>query len=64
MRAALESQPRVLADYVEIVDADSLEPVMMLRGSCYALVAAKVGETRLIDNAYIEQQGDVFHVTV
>ena len=64
MRAKLESQPRVSADYAEIVDADSLEPVMALRGSCYALIAAKVGETRLIDNAYIEQQDGTYRVTV
>ena len=52
-------------DYAEIVDAETFEPIpMSLRGACYVLIAAKVGGTRLIDNALIEQDGDGFEVTV
>jgi pantoate--beta-alanine ligase len=51
-------------DYAEIVDADSLEPIMRLRRSCLALVAAFIGKTRLIDNALIEESGDSFNVTL
>ncbi|HEY0704998.1 MAG TPA: pantoate--beta-alanine ligase [Candidatus Acidoferrales bacterium] len=54
LRGKLESQPLASADYAEIVDAETFEPVRALRGNCYALIAAKVGGTRLIDNAYIE----------
>jgi pantoate--beta-alanine ligase len=64
VRAKLESEPRVTVDYAEIVDANSFEPVRALRGNCYALIAATVGGTRLIDNAYIEQQSETFSVQV
>ena len=64
MRSKLESQPEVSVDYAELVDPGTLEPVRALRGNCYALVAAKVGATRLIDNAYIELLADEVIVTL
>ena len=64
VRKIIESEPGVALDYAEIVDADSLEPVMALRKACYALLAARVGNTRLIDNALIEPSGESFIVTV
>lgn len=64
MRRTIDAEPRVALDYAEIVDADTFEPVVSLRKTCYALVAARVGGTRLIDNALIEQEGDSFRVTV
>jgi pantoate--beta-alanine ligase len=68
-RHVLADEPAVKVDYVEIVDAETLEPVVGLRGSCYVLVAAIVGGTRLIDNALIEnipsgQQGDSIRDTL
>jgi pantoate--beta-alanine ligase len=62
MRSELDSESRLIVDYAEIVDADSFEPVRVIRGDCYALIAAKVGGTRLIDNAYIEQGNGSFRV--
>jgi len=64
MRAVLDAEPGVTPGYVEIVDADTFEHVVSLRKSCYALVAARVGATRLIDNALIEQEGESFNVAV
>jgi pantoate--beta-alanine ligase len=64
MRALIAGEAGVALDYAEIVDADTFEPVVSLRNTCYALVAARVGGTRLIDNALIEQQGDSFRVTL
>jgi len=64
LRHELDSEPRVALDYAEIVDAETLEPVVSLRGACYVLIAAKVGGTRLIDNALIEQVGEGFRVSV
>jgi pantoate--beta-alanine ligase len=64
MLEKLTSQPRVVVDYVEIVDAATFEPVMALRNDCYALIAAKVGATRLIDNAYIAREAETFRVDV
>jgi pantoate--beta-alanine ligase len=63
MRGTLESEPRLTPDYLEIVDATTFEPVRALRGNCYALIAAKVGTTRLIDNAYIEEE-NAFRVSL
>jgi pantoate--beta-alanine ligase len=62
MRTKLESETRVTIDYAEIVDAATFEPLRAIRGNGYALIAAKVGATRLIDNAYIEQDNETFRV--
>jgi pantoate--beta-alanine ligase len=64
LRRVLTLEPRVALDYAEIVDNETLELIPILRGSCYVLIAAKVGVTRLIDNALIEPDGDSFRVTV
>ena len=63
-RRLLDSEPGVKTDYVEIVDAESLEPVTVLRKRCLVLIAAHVGKTRLIDNALIEPDADTFRVTI
>jgi len=63
-RRVIDSEPGVALDYAEIVDAEKLEPVMALRKTCYVLLAARVGGTRLIDNALIEPDGESFRVTV
>lgn len=60
----ISSEPIVALDYAQIVDAETFEPTMNLRPNCFAVLAAKVGGTRLIDNALIEQEGDGFKVTV
>jgi pantoate--beta-alanine ligase len=64
LRRVLALEPRIALDYAEIVDNETLEPVPILRGTCYVLLAAKVGDTRLIDNALIEPDGDSFRVTI
>jgi pantoate--beta-alanine ligase len=64
LRRVLAVEPRVALDYAEIVAAETLEPVANLRGRCYVLLAAKLGETRLIDNALIEPDGENFGVSV
>jgi pantoate--beta-alanine ligase len=64
LRSVITEEPGVSLDYSEIVDADTFEPVMALRKTCYVLLAARVGGTRLIDNALIEQAGDSFTMTV
>jgi pantoate--beta-alanine ligase len=64
LRRVLDAEPGIVLDYAEIVDADTLEPVVNLRGNCLILLAAKLGKTRLIDNALVEQDGESFHVTV
>jgi pantoate--beta-alanine ligase len=64
LRRVLDAEPAIALDYAEIVDAETLEPVVNLRGSCLILLAAKLGKTRLIDNALVEQDGDTFRFTI
>ncbi|MHC6591402.1 4-phosphopantoate--beta-alanine ligase [Arthrobacter sp. C152] len=55
-QAMIESQPLVALDYFDVVDPDTLEPLAEncretpFRGEALALIAAKVGPVRLIDN--------------
>lgn len=64
LRQVLHAEPGIAVDYAEIVDAETLEPLVSLRGICLILIAAKLGKTRLIDNALIEQDGEAFGVSV
>jgi len=64
IRRVIDSEPGVALDYAEIVDAETLEPVVSLRGECLILLAATLGKTRLIDNALIEQSNGNFRVTL
>jgi pantoate--beta-alanine ligase len=57
MHQILESEPKARVDYVEIVDAGTFDPVVRVEGRCYALLAVRIGNTRLIDNMLI-QAGD------
>ncbi len=58
LRKVLEAEPLAAVDYAEVVDADTFEPVTRVARPCYALLAAFLGKTRLIDNLYIEPAGD------
>lgn len=64
LRHVIDAEPGVALDYAEIVDADSFEPSMTLRRPCYLVIAARVGGTRLIDNALIEPEGDAVTVSL
>jgi pantoate--beta-alanine ligase len=55
----LSSEKLARADYVEIVGADSFEPVARISSTAaYVLLAVFVGKTRLIDNLLIEPGAD------
>ena len=54
MRTVLDAEPLAAVDYIEVVDADTFEPVVRVSRPSFVLVAAFVGKTRLIDNLYIE----------
>lgn len=54
MRRGLEAIREVEIEYVEIVDAETLEPVESVRGKVLVAVAAKIGTTRLIDNIVLD----------
>jgi len=64
MRDTLRTEPLAAPDYVELVDAETFEPVMWLRGKCLALLAVRIGLTRLIDNLLVEERDGAFTVTL
>ena len=50
----LGSEKPARADYAEIVDTETFEPVVRVSKPCYIVLAVFIGKTRLIDNLYIE----------
>jgi len=64
IRAVLRAEPGAQPDYLEIVDADSFEPVTLLRRSCLVLLAVRIGPLRLLDNMLIEESGASFTVSL
>ncbi len=54
MRDHLDSRPGVVTDYAVVADPDTLELLAEPQLRMVALVAARVGTTRLIDNLMIE----------
>lgn len=55
MRAEMEQTAGVAVDYAAIVDPDSLTELSTVQSRMVALVAARVGTTRLIDNLIWER---------
>lgn len=53
MRDTLALHPGVTVDYIAVVAPDSLQPVKDASPSDVAMLAARVGRTRLIDNAIL-----------
>jgi pantoate--beta-alanine ligase len=51
----LTTEPGARLDYLEIVDADTLDPISTVRNVGLAAVAAFVGTTRLIDNVLLQK---------
>ena len=54
MHRVLKEESRAKVDYVEIVDAQTFEPLTHINRRAYVLIAAKFGETRLLDNMLVE----------
>ncbi|HEY2476875.1 MAG TPA: pantoate--beta-alanine ligase [Candidatus Cybelea sp.] len=55
--AAAESvlSPLARLDYLDVVDADTFEPIEELRPPAFVIGAARFGTTRLIDNVWVPQ---------
>jgi pantoate--beta-alanine ligase len=58
MLERLAEDSRVVVDYAEVVDAGTLQRLTDASGGALIAVAAKVGETRLIDNVVVEAVAD------
>lgn len=54
MREIIEKEPMAKIDYVEMVDADTIEPVTRAEGRVLTAMAVYIGKTRLIDNFIVE----------
>lgn len=54
IRTMIGEVSSAVIDYVEIVDAQTLEPVEKLCGSVLIALAVKIGKPRLIDNCIVE----------
>jgi pantoate--beta-alanine ligase len=53
MRELLSTEPEVAVQYVTIADPQTLKPVDQIGAGAVALIAARVGATRLIDNVLL-----------
>ncbi len=54
MQATLAQVPALQPEYISIVDAETLEQIDPLGGKVLIAVAARLGSTRLIDNAVVD----------
>lgn len=54
MKGLIEKEPLARIDYVEMVDAVSMQPVTQAEGAVLCAMAVYVGKTRLIDNFIFE----------
>ncbi|HEX3658886.1 MAG TPA: pantoate--beta-alanine ligase [Pirellulales bacterium] len=55
MREVLATSPQLRLDYAAVVDAESLAAIERIERPAVALVAARVGATRLIDNHLLDE---------
>jgi pantoate--beta-alanine ligase len=49
-QSILEQEPRIAPDYLAVVDPETLEPIAEITPGARALIAARIGSIRLIDN--------------
>jgi pantoate--beta-alanine ligase len=57
MQRVLQDESRAKVDYAEVVDAQTFEPLTAINRKAYLLIAAKFGETRLLDNMLVDFNG-------
>ncbi len=54
MRGRVEAAGPCWIDYIELVDAETLEPLSTAAGACLLALAVRIGSTRLIDNMPVD----------
>ena len=57
MRAILQEVPSIEIEYVDVVDAETLEAVERISGRVIVAVAVRIGAARLIDNIAVDTSG-------
>ena len=58
MQQVFAAEPQAQLEYVALVEPTRLEPVKVVTPGCVALVAARVGAVRLIDNTVFGSAAD------
>ncbi|HEY5172964.1 MAG TPA: pantoate--beta-alanine ligase, partial [Acidimicrobiia bacterium] len=61
VRGLVCAEPQVALEYVEARDAHELTPVAQLDGDVLLALAARIGDTRLIDNVTLSLRGTEVH---
>ena len=54
MLAVLNQAPSITIEYIEIVDADTMQKLNPITGQALIAIAAKIGSARLIDNIVVD----------
>jgi hypothetical protein len=54
-RSVLAAEPHVVPDYLDLADPETLEPVATASVARIAMLAARVGPTRLLDNVILRR---------
>jgi pantoate ligase / CMP/dCMP kinase len=62
VRSTLQSRPEIQLDYLELVDPQTMAPLDAIQTSGLLAIAAKVGNTRLIDNLLLTQQSPIIAI--
>jgi pantoate--beta-alanine ligase len=57
-RGVLEQEPQVAVEYLAVAEPSALEPVSRVEAGAVAMIAARVGRTRLIDNVVFQPLPD------
>ena len=55
MRKIIEAEPLARIDYIEIVNAETMQKIDAIKGNVLVAVAVFIGKTRLIDNCMVEK---------
>jgi pantoate ligase / CMP/dCMP kinase len=62
VRSTLQSHPEIQLDYLELVDPQTMVPLDDIQTSGLLAIAAKIGNTRLIDNLLLTQQSPIIAI--
>jgi pantoate ligase / CMP/dCMP kinase len=62
VRSTLQDHPEIQLDYLELVDPQTMVPLDAIQTSGLLAIAAKIGNTRLIDNISLTQQSPIIAI--
>jgi pantoate ligase / CMP/dCMP kinase len=62
VQSTLQEHPEIQLDYLELVDPQTMAPLDAIQTNGLLAIAAKVGNTRLIDNLLLTQQSPIIAI--